>query len=107
LRLASTLLGAFLIAAPGLLTGCLVADSIEFDPAVNNPPTFVKRPGSMLEFPGETKFVKKSDAASWGFPVRVRDADVEQDLEVHSRLVTSMNRDPDARRTGGCPRPAR
>jgi hypothetical protein len=76
-----------------------VTDSVEFDPVVNNPPTFVKRPGSKLAFPGEIKFVKRSDAASWSFPLRVRDADRDQDLELHSRIVTSMNRDPDRAET--------
>lgn len=70
-----------------VLPGCLVTDSVDFEAPVNHPPTFVRRPGADLDN-GDMKFVRNLGVPSWPFSLRVRDEDVNQDLEVRWRIVT-------------------
>lgn len=89
-RLASLRAKALVLAALGTASGCVVTDPIDFEPPVNNPPAFVMERPPKLQM-GEIKFVSASSASSppsWTFPLRVRDVDVDQELEMQWRIVT-------------------
>jgi hypothetical protein len=73
------------LAALGSLSGCVVTDPIDFEPPANNPPAFVMERPPKLQM-GDIKYVRQP---SWSFPLRVRDQDVDQELEMQWRIVTS------------------
>jgi hypothetical protein len=87
-RLASLSAQALVLAVLGSLSGCVVTDPIDFEPPANNPPAFVMERPPKLQM-GDIKYVRKQSAPSWTFTLRVRDQDVEQELEMQSRIVTS------------------
>lgn len=77
-----------MIAVLGSLSGCLVTDPIEFDRPANNPPAFVMERPPKLQL-GEIKYLSARDVPSgWKFTLRVRDQDVDQELEAQWRIVT-------------------
>lgn len=77
-----------MLAVLGSLSGCVVTAPIDFEPPANNPPAFVMERPPKLQM-GEIKFVEAEDAPSWTFNLRVRDQDVDQELEMQWRIVTS------------------
>lgn len=68
-----------------LVAGCLVTDPIEFERPRNTPPAFVTERPPKLQV-GDIKYVDNRSAAS--FSLRVRDPDVDQELEVRYRVLT-------------------
>jgi hypothetical protein len=68
----------------------VVTDPIDFQPPPNNPPAFVMERPPKLQM-GEIKYVLARSQPTWTFPLRVRDQDVEQDLELQWRIVTGGN----------------
>lgn len=68
------------------ISGCVVTDPIDFEPPANNPPAFVMERPPKLQM-GEIKYVLARSAPSWTFTLRVRDQDVDQDLELQWRIV--------------------
>jgi hypothetical protein len=73
------------------VSGCVVTDKIEFHEPVNSPPVFP--PGeqpSRLQL-GQIIFIDKNeDVPDWTFTFRVRDADIDQDLEVQWRILRNV-----------------
>jgi hypothetical protein len=73
------------------VSGCVVADKIEFYEPVNSPPVFPAEQPSKIQI-GQIVYVDKNDGSpGWSFTFRVRDADVKQELSANWRIRRNTN----------------
>jgi hypothetical protein len=79
---------------PFALSGCLVTDEITFDEEADLPTVIVDVPSSRTPI-GRIVWLDKSAQPSWPFEVKVRDANLSQELVAHYRVVTEDNALPD------------